>query len=200
MAQHRQQAAGFKEESSPDSVSFYFAFLSEFNLGKARQTRIRLSKSHHLFFCVPFPFLPFHSSWRLASPPVNPSFSRKEPVVPSYAKQRVSAAYAVGTYCKAHPTCCQHGGWTNVEHCFRFQPRVFVARSKYSATPEEANFPAPCIDMDGIECLVNCGFWSASRRQGFWGEGVARVTRTGLGSAGRELQGSPVSAYHARVC
>lgn len=37
MAQHRQQAAGFKEEPSPDSVSFYFTFLSEPKLGTPYQ-------------------------------------------------------------------------------------------------------------------------------------------------------------------
>lgn len=38
MAQHRQQAAGFKaEEASPDSVSFYFAFLSEHKFGIPNQ-------------------------------------------------------------------------------------------------------------------------------------------------------------------
>lgn len=37
MAQHRQQAAAFKEEPSPDSVSFYFAFMSKPNLGIPNQ-------------------------------------------------------------------------------------------------------------------------------------------------------------------
>lgn len=48
-----------------------------------------------------------------------------------------------------------------------------------------ASFPAyytPCFDMDGIECLDTCGFWTSSRRQDL-GE-IARLTRTGLGSAG----------------
>lgn len=64
MAQHRQQAAGFKEESSPDSVSFYFAFVLEL---KILGVSTKHGNTPHLRVLQPpypsFLFCPFFSSF-----------------------------------------------------------------------------------------------------------------------------------------